>query len=165
MDRSSGKSQGDDALLAEFLAGRDIQCPTCRYNLRDVLNDHCPECGKQLQLHLNVAQPVTTPFLLLFGLVAAAAVQFAIQIPWSLVFVFGLFDNGLFPGDLIFVVQTIIGFFSLFICGFMIKARRRMLALPMKTQWTLVAIPAVYHLFFLILNIPGMESTFIYFSF
>ena len=45
------------ALLRAFLAGRDVECPQCQYNLRDQLGDRCPECGEQIVLRLNLAEP------------------------------------------------------------------------------------------------------------
>lgn len=31
--------------LADYLAGRDIDCPGCGYNLRGLTQSSCPECG------------------------------------------------------------------------------------------------------------------------
>lgn len=53
MDETSQRSQ----LMQEFLAGRDFECPACRYNLRNLQNDRCPECGEQLVLRLSSAEP------------------------------------------------------------------------------------------------------------
>ncbi|HEX3357947.1 MAG TPA: hypothetical protein VHS31_13325, partial [Tepidisphaeraceae bacterium] len=44
-------------MLRTFLAGRDIECPQCHYNLRDLVGDRCPECGDQLVLRVNLAEP------------------------------------------------------------------------------------------------------------
>ncbi len=32
-------------MLREFLAGRDVFCPQCEYNLRGLDQPRCPECG------------------------------------------------------------------------------------------------------------------------
>lgn len=37
-------------LLRTFLHGRSHPCPICGYDLRDLRNDRCPECGRQLRL-------------------------------------------------------------------------------------------------------------------
>jgi hypothetical protein len=34
-----------DPTIRELLAGRDVACPKCRYNLRDIESGSCPECG------------------------------------------------------------------------------------------------------------------------
>lgn len=43
--------------LAAYLAGRDVPCPTCGYNLRDLRGPRCPECGKSLSLSLTPGKP------------------------------------------------------------------------------------------------------------
>jgi hypothetical protein len=35
--------------LLRFVAGRDVHCPSCEYNVRDLQNDRCPECGERLE--------------------------------------------------------------------------------------------------------------------
>ncbi len=36
--------------LQRFLAGRDIPCPACAYNLRGLGSPRCPECGAPLSV-------------------------------------------------------------------------------------------------------------------
>jgi hypothetical protein len=43
--------------LRSFLTARDVQCPKCEYNLRGLTGDRCPECGDQLVLRVNLAEP------------------------------------------------------------------------------------------------------------
>lgn len=45
------------ALLARFLAGREVACPQCGYNLRDLVGGRCPECGEALVLRVNLVEP------------------------------------------------------------------------------------------------------------
>ncbi len=40
-------------LLTEYLHGRNILCPSCGYNLRDVTTGICPECGTELMIHVH----------------------------------------------------------------------------------------------------------------
>lgn len=54
-----------EGLLVDFLAGRDVACPACGYNLRDLTSAVCPECGERLGLHV-AGEPVR------FGLFIAA---------------------------------------------------------------------------------------------
>ncbi len=49
--------QRESILLREFLAGRDVECPQCRYNLRDLTGNRCPECGDEVVIRLNMAEP------------------------------------------------------------------------------------------------------------
>ena len=44
----------DDAgLLRAYLADRDVACPQCKYNLRNLVGATCPECGEALQLRVS----------------------------------------------------------------------------------------------------------------
>jgi len=74
-----------EELLRQFLAFRDVPCPVCGYNLRDLLGDRCPECGDQLLLRVNTVEPrlaaVTTG---LIGLSIGTGFP-------AIVFVFGLY--------------------------------------------------------------------------
>ena len=47
----------DAALLRQFLTARDIPCPQCTYNLRDLTGSRCPECGEELTLRLQLSEP------------------------------------------------------------------------------------------------------------
>ncbi len=46
-----------DEHLRQFLAGRDVPCPGCGYNLRDLVVPRCPECAAPLTLSVNQAEP------------------------------------------------------------------------------------------------------------
>ncbi len=43
-------------LLSMFLHGRDVPCPLCGYNLRDLTQQQCPECRHELLLTVGVAK-------------------------------------------------------------------------------------------------------------
>jgi hypothetical protein len=45
------------SLLRSFLVDQDVPCPQCGYNLRNLRAERCPECGEQLVLRVNVAEP------------------------------------------------------------------------------------------------------------
>jgi hypothetical protein len=42
----------DRVSVADDLRGRDVACPACLYNLRDVVSERCPECGVLLTRRL-----------------------------------------------------------------------------------------------------------------
>ena len=60
-----------DPMLTAYLAGRDVPCPQCGYNLRDLVGNRCPECGDELALRLGLAEPKQK--LLITGLVGLSA--------------------------------------------------------------------------------------------
>lgn len=45
-------------LLRAFLAGRDVPCGQCGYNLRDLVGRVCPECNTVIALSAQAADPM-----------------------------------------------------------------------------------------------------------
>lgn len=43
--------------LVEFMRQRDVACPSCAYNLRNLTAITCPECGTALVLGVHRAEP------------------------------------------------------------------------------------------------------------
>ncbi len=66
--------QDDVARLLEFLRGRDVPCPLCRYNLRDLTRPQCPECRHELVLTVGVTKPRFLWFLLAITLCTFAGI-------------------------------------------------------------------------------------------
>ena len=67
----------DAEFLRQFLEGRDINCPQCDYNLRDLTGTRCPECGEELVLRLQLEEPRQAAALAgLIGLCAGAGMNF-----------------------------------------------------------------------------------------
>ena len=64
--RSDGASrvESSDVELLSFLGGRDVRCPLCGYNLRDLTRAECPECRQRLVLNVGAADPRIHWFLL-----------------------------------------------------------------------------------------------------
>lgn len=58
-------------LLRNFLAGRDVACPHCEYNLRDLKGEVCPECGEKINLRIGLGEP--RQGLLIAGLIGLSA--------------------------------------------------------------------------------------------
>jgi hypothetical protein len=62
----SSRSPGPDgeSLLLTYLRGRDVACPVCGYNLRDLTRPVCPECAEPLSLTVRAAERPIWPFIL-----------------------------------------------------------------------------------------------------
>jgi len=66
--------------LALFLTGRDIDCPGCGYNLRDLGTEHCPECRHRLVLTVSLADPPAVRFTLAAIALSAWGVAFGLLV-------------------------------------------------------------------------------------
>lgn len=65
--------------LATYLANRDVPCPSCGYNVRNLATSNCPECGLPLSVRLDIADPRTGQYLAcVLALGGAAAVMMTI---------------------------------------------------------------------------------------
>ncbi len=47
---------GDAQALLGFVAERDVDCPACGYNLRQLQRPVCPECGNGLRLSVGLSE-------------------------------------------------------------------------------------------------------------
>lgn len=48
---------GEQSQLQQYLAERDVACPSCGYNLRGLTGDRCPECNELLALKVGLSEP------------------------------------------------------------------------------------------------------------
>ncbi|MBX3385703.1 MAG: hypothetical protein KF768_03950 [Phycisphaeraceae bacterium] len=84
--QGDARTHDPDALLREFVADRDAPCPACRYNLRNLTADRCPECGLPLTLRVGLADPA-------WGAYIAALVGFSVGLGFcSIVGAWGLVE-------------------------------------------------------------------------
>jgi len=137
------------AILTQYLANNDAPCPRCRYNLRNLTTNQCPECGLELALQVKGTQPIVKWWIVtllahtipvgfhLFLFSAVIIHQFSIWATWD--------DEMLIP--LIFAPFTVI------IISALVWKRRLFLLLNPKLQCTaaiasLILQPTVLALFF-----------------
>jgi hypothetical protein len=93
-------------LLRRFLLGRDVACPGCGYNLRDLTGDRCPECGQDIVLHLQLAEPRQAALLTgLIGLAAGVGLNGLLVIYYLIVLLFMRFGSP----DNRFLVTILVG--------------------------------------------------------
>lgn len=66
----------DKDFLIAFLRDRDIACPSCGYNVRNLSVPRCPECGEELALRLAMIDPKQGAMIVgLIGLSAGAGLN------------------------------------------------------------------------------------------
>lgn len=123
--------------------GRDVPCPRCGYNLRDMEHSVCPECGDALELEKLIISAGTSghPANLLH---TAVTLMLAIIAPPGLVLA-GVFAAALVAGDAPEVVGAWVGATvpllpSVALIGWVVFRRRVMMAgLPVQLGLTVGA--------------------------
>src|SRR5947208_13149861 len=87
---ATDSSPAEERMLLEYVADRDVACPSCMYNLRGLTTPRCPECGRELKLSVGLAQTYLRAYvLLLFAVFSGAGggllwcVDF-LKVPWSI---------------------------------------------------------------------------------
>ncbi len=84
-----------DDLIRSFLQGRHVHCPVCHYEVRDLQDRRCPECGKELTLHLS---PVERHLRLLITACTGLAMGFGFFAFVLLITIVQTIDKGQWPG-------------------------------------------------------------------
>jgi len=72
-----------ECAVSGYLQSRDVPCPSCRYNLRGVRGDSCPECGGPLVLELKGRRPSSGWIAFLFLAFGWVMIAGAINTAWS----------------------------------------------------------------------------------
>jgi hypothetical protein len=49
----ASSTQSDEEVVVLYLSTRDVPCPSCRYNLRQLTTARCPECGARLEMSIR----------------------------------------------------------------------------------------------------------------
>jgi hypothetical protein len=92
--RTETGAQSEADLLRQFLLGRDVACPGCGYNLRDLTGGVCPECGQEIVLHLQLAELRQAALLTgLIGLAAGVGLNGLLVIYYLIVLLFMRFGS------------------------------------------------------------------------
>ena len=143
---NSPSSSVADQCILDFLHDRDVFCPLCKYNLRNLTIPRCPECGYRLRLSIGLVEPSQAPWILaLVGLAASAGLGvLAALLMWVGV------KGGLEPWVQV-MFSYLIACIPLSLC--FVLLRRRVLRLHSLIQWifagiTFLAPLAVLFVFF-----------------
>jgi len=99
MGDSRAADTSEQHLLLSYLRDRDVPCPACGYNLRDLTAPICPECRQDLTLSVGLRKPEFLWFIVLvtpglFSIIAAGllavplfgslAITGQSQAPWQI---------------------------------------------------------------------------------
>src|SRR5436305_13805040 len=69
---STDPATAEQQMLLAFLAGQDVACPLCGYNLRGLTTPRCPECGRELRLSIGLTEPYLRAWIVLAAAVCAS---------------------------------------------------------------------------------------------
>ena len=91
---SSTDPADEHELLVHYLANRSTPCPRCRFDLRDVREPRCPECGEPIRLQVGAARPLIWWFIVAIapGIFSGIAASI-LAIPMTVSLVLGLPGN------------------------------------------------------------------------
>jgi len=139
-------SMADD-LLSIFLRDRDVPCPACAYNLRDLTTSRCPECGHGVALGVGLAERNLKAWVTLLVVCCLGAgtglVVIALIIIVSILESFADATDRVLPQEpiglaliaFLVVVPMTVGVLAI---------RRRFVRMRPGEQWTIVACAIVY---------------------
>ena len=129
--------EGDTERLVEFLRACNAPCPLCDYNLRNLTENVCPECGQKLRLtvgvhHLRFGWFLATVTPSLFSGIAAVLM---------LILILAAVATGSGPFPPIVEVLELFGFASGVVALVLIVRRHRFIQLRPQVQrtWAIVA--------------------------
>lgn len=84
-----------DVSVSTFLADRSVPCPSCKYDLRNLTGDVCPECGIKLRLTVGAAESVPKAWIVgVAGLSATLAIPVAVLMVAIYVLFYEMFQYG-----------------------------------------------------------------------
>lgn len=128
---ADASSASDADRLVEFLRDRDMPCPQCEYNLRNLQSPICPECGQALQLAVTLVEPYLKAWI---ALLAAMCAGGGLGILWIIASI------GEGPPPPRFFVPIMMNVAMIPAAWIVLHTRRRFLRAPRHVQWRRAAI-------------------------
>ncbi len=111
----------DSEMLRAYLAGRDRECPMCRYNVRDLTTGKCPECGAELLLELR---PRHGRFGLWLTSIVGLALTLGVCLFALLVFLILTITHGMNEWSTFWFIPVFAGVCGLGLAALVVYARR-----------------------------------------
>lgn len=135
MDEDAQALSDDDQRLITFLRDRDVLCPSCQYNLRDLHTPVCPECEHRLFLTVGLQEVRILPLILaLIPLSFSGICASLLLVPIILV---SLLGGGPMPWHIILI--DLFGWISGIVGLVLIHRRHHFLRLPLTRQQKVAA--------------------------
>lgn len=139
----SGPDRADEHdLLLAFVRGRDVECPGCGYNLRDLRQPVCPECRRAVVLTVGMVRPRMVALLAtvapgVFSGIAACLLLIPIVVSRPV---------GRGPPPPAAIATDLVGFASGLVALVVIWRRFAFLRLSLQAQWTWAAVAWGVHI-------------------
>ena len=128
---SSTDPADEHELLVHYLANRSTPCTRCRFDLRDVREPRCPECGEPIRLQVGAARPLIWWFIVAIapGIFSGIAASI-LAIPMTVSLVLGLPGN--IPPEIWFAES--VGVVSVLLLAALLQWRWRFIARSPRRQ-------------------------------
>jgi hypothetical protein len=140
MTNATGKTTEESARLwlIEYLRDRDVPCPLCGYNLRQLDSPRCPECGRDIRLSVNLAEPYLRGWITAVAALCASAGV-------GIVMLIVVCQEGLPPANRHPLLCTAIYAFmaSIPLAVTLVRARRAFLRLEQRLQALIASVAVV----------------------
>ncbi len=130
----------EPAEVVAYLRGRDAACPICDYNLRDIDEPVCPECGHRLKLVISSPSLRTGPWTL--AIIAPSLALGFDGVTLLITVIVAIVSGGasLTPGALFFILGLVtLTLISTIALAWLILDRRRFRRMQVRDQWRLAA--------------------------
>ncbi len=129
---------GEPDEVVAYLRGRDAACPICDYNLRDIDEPVCPECGHRLELVISSPSLRTGPWTL--AIIAPSLALGFDGVTLLIILIVAIISGGasLNPGAFFFILGLVtLTLISTITLAWLIVDRRRFRRMRVRDQWRL----------------------------
>ncbi|QDU32355.1 hypothetical protein KS4_03870 [Poriferisphaera corsica] len=103
--QDSAHASSDLDLLKHYLSVREEHCPSCSYNLHNLTNDSCPECGEPLKLQVALQTPKLAAFIT--GLIALS-ISAGFPILFAAMALIAFTANGYYPRKMLYFFSGLV---------------------------------------------------------
>ncbi len=129
--------RSNEEWLTGYVAERDVECPRCSHNLRNLRSTKCPECGEELILRVGLRDPQIIGLILtLFPLMGSGVAGLMLA---AMILAWGGPPSGVIMTALILLFGGVLGLVLL-------RYRRWFLRFQIRTQLVVAAILWLVHI-------------------